>query len=261
MSSPLSVSNPSDAAKENRAVKGNSVELVQATAAETRSPTEGNTDGTTETDNGLSNETNALIRSDVQSSSSERFATTTLHSNVSEAPEKAEYTEQGICREDVMKDPGRTAFVETMDSTSVSLLPLYSREETKNEMRYVFATAESFVTVADQRRSVPNGTDSSKSKPTRVPSEKPSEGIAAKSKNEKKMLFICISQSTCVYSTTSTWFVDSLYSARIQLAEKSEESRNDALATISTESNGGEFVGSHPDPIENESVSEANGGT
>ena len=75
------------------------------------------------------------------------------------------------------------------------------------------------------------------------------------------MLFMCISQSTCVYSTTSTWFVDSLYSARIQLAEKSEESRNDALATISTESNGGEFVGSHPDPIENESVSEANGGT
>ena len=171
MSSPSSVSKPSDAVKENLAVRGNAIELVQPTVARTCWPTGGNADGTTETDNESSKETNVLIRSDVQSSSSERAATTALHSNVSEAPEKAEYTEQGTCRDDVRDEPEGTAFVETLDSTSPSLRPLCCRDETKNDIRYVFALAESFVMVADQRRSLPNGTCSSKSKPTRVPSE------------------------------------------------------------------------------------------
>ena len=55
----------------------------------------------------------------------------------------------------------------------------------------------------------------------------------------------------------STVLVASTNSARIQLAEKSEESINDALATNSTESKGGEFVGIHPGPVENTSVSES----
>lgn len=187
------VLNPADRAREKTAEMANGVEFVQPTVMVAASPGEGRGRGAMPIDGRLSASTKALISSTSSLFSSKTFQAAAEHSNVSDAERNERYVETGTRHSTFVEENGAMAFVVANSETDARTSPLYCNQSTENATATVPVVSVAFVTETHHRRSLPNGTCSSKE------NEKPSSarviGVNANNGRRKRngvFMVLCI---------------------------------------------------------------------